>query len=157
MNNGVDSAFFDPEAELNKENDVDLDTQRTPLPASQEGDPGYVATLGRPEIVIVETKRGPIKKANIRLTVDSGSIPTEAGLNQAIVRAQFWIDEDPDGKLSSGRNKNTKLGQMIDAVGLKGRKWKWADLEGKSCRIFIYHEAGRDGTPMEAVRSYRSL
>jgi hypothetical protein len=71
-----------------------------------------------------------IFKPNFIIT-DQAAISAVGRDRLAVPHRGIWLDFDDDGQLSTGKDKNVKLGQLREAVGQNKRKgWGFGKLSG---------------------------
>ena len=121
---------FDAEAFLNQEVNAPLETTYVPIPEAEyeavvdDGDNAVTA-------VEYEGTEGPFQKLYINFILAAPEVAEKLGLQKVTCRAQFTLDLEEDGvTLQVGPNKNVKLGQCLNALGLNSEAWSPQLLKG---------------------------
>lgn len=81
------------------------------------------------------------------------------GMSYVMLRYGFLLDLDQSGAVATGQNRNRKLGRLLEAVGLNGKEWRWADLRGRPITVRVRHAQDREDpeTIYEEVTAIRKM
>ncbi len=85
----------------------------------------------------VETDdRGDRELVEVTFNITDPDVQEKMNIDEPRARMTIWLDNESDGRLSLGRNKNVRLGQLLTAVGLNtGKPWSWGQLLHATCWV----------------------
>lgn len=99
---------FNPDAFLNEVIEGANETKFTPPPV---GD-GYRAYIEEVKGVTL----GDSPALSVTYNIIDENVKAELGMDRVTVRDNIFLDFEADGRLSTGKNKNVKLGALREAV-----------------------------------------
>lgn len=118
---------FDADAFMNSTYDEPMATSMQGMPDGE-----YTAMVGdfdSSALKTVNTKNGERKVLEIPFLLqdNDGSLQAKLGpRDQYLHRESYWLDFDESGRLSSGPDKNVRLGQLRAALGQNEAGKPWA-------------------------------
>lgn len=132
----MSNSNFDPANFLSMEVDSAFSTVFTAVP---EGD--YPAQIIEVIPREVATKNGDRIIVGVKWMVTDPSVAEAIGIDEPTVKQDLWIDQDDNGALSTGVNKNIALGNLRDVLNQNepGKPWSFAHLIGGSATISVRH------------------
>lgn len=119
--------MFSPEEFMNTTVEGEFETKRTLVPVGE-----YTAMIESLEAKTVGDDNKPILSVKYKL-VNTGDEETDG----RFVYDTVWLDVDDRGSLMRGPDKNLKLGQILEAVGLNGKPWSPGMLQGQVIMIQV--------------------
>lgn len=122
--------MFNPEEFMNTNFDGGeaFETRRTLVPASE-----YTSMIDKIEAKLVgENDDKPIFSVTHKL-VNTG----DDALDGRMLWDTIWLDLDSAGNLERGADKNLRLGQYLESVGLNGKPWSPGMLQGQVVMIKV--------------------
>ena len=126
----VIASAFDPNALLNTALQTEeIKTEFVPIP---EGD--WEVQFKQPKISSGEKDGKVWARLECPVTITDPQVAADMGMEGAELGStyQIFLDIDQDTKgLAFGVNKNIRLGQLFEAVGMHGEEAAIADIEGK--------------------------
>lgn len=140
---------FDPEAFLNAQHQGANATQFKPCPAGE-----YNAVVDDVKPREWRSKDGT--KSGVALdvlwSIDSDVVRNELGRDKVIVTQGIMLDLELSGALATGENKNVRLGQLREAVGLNDASapFSFGMLRGRAAKVKVEHEV-YNNAPMAKV------
>lgn len=126
--------LFDPEAFLQGSIETEFDADYTPI---EEGD--YNGVIQKVDTNSGTSEKGPWAVLNITWMISQEGHEEDG--RQA--RQSLFLDIDENGRLLAGKNKNVRLGKLLEALNLRGRPWSPAQLEGMVASINISNRDGK--------------
>lgn len=127
---------FDYEAFVNVEQDGEFSTKFVPIPTG-EFRMQIQGPFGEEKATrIRQTEKGQVildvvyLVDGIQVCDDGETITAHTGAPTVTVRQSIFLDFTPSGGLAKERGKNVKLGQLLEAIALNGKKWSWNSLIG---------------------------
>jgi hypothetical protein len=95
----------------------------------------------------------PWRMISFYWTIDNPEQKEKTGLESPGAGQSFFLDLAADGKsLTSGPNRNVKLGAVRKALGQEGAPWNFAMLEGAGpARVKVIHSNDKNGNPRAEV------
>lgn len=130
-------SVFDKEAFMHAEVQGEMETERT-LPSPDE----YLAMVYGCEAV----ERGDSPALNLTLDFIDEKALQDTGMDRVLLSDSLFLDIE-NGALALGKNKNTKLGQLREAVGQNSPgPWSPAMLDGAGpLKVKFDHRFNKDG------------
>lgn len=120
--------MFNPEEFMNTQQEAEeFDTRRSLVPPGE-----YTAVLDRIEARTVGEDNKPILSCGYKIINSDVE-----GANDRLVFDTVWLDMDANGNLMRGPDKNLKLGQILEAVGLNGKPWSPPMLQGQVVMVHV--------------------
>lgn len=140
---------FDPEAFLNAQQQGANATQFKPCPA---GEYPAVADDVKPREWVSQEKGTSGVALDVFWSIDSDAVRNELGREKVIVVQGIFLDLTPSGALDMGENKNVRLGQLREAVGLNdpNQPFSFGMIRGKAAKVKVEHEIYKNA-PMAKV------
>lgn len=144
--NAETAGTFDPTRFLDDSTQDEGSTVYQPVP---EGD--YIGIVAKePEFRPWQGKKDPSKSGmtmDLTWSVDDQGVKQLLERDEVFVRQGLMLDLTANGGIDWGKNKNVKLHQVRDAVGLnrKGETFQPRMLAGKAARIKVKHRVTEDG------------
>lgn len=141
------SQDFDPDQFLDAVQTAQVESKFTPVPEGEY--PAHVV----PQSVKVESvsfrNGGSGKRFTCQWAIDDPNVAAALGMAQApSVRQQFLLDLTPEGNISSGINKNIRLGKILEAGGIDtsdtSKGWSMRQIEGLSAKVRVKHRPDPD-------------
>lgn len=75
--------------------------------------------------------------------VDDPAVREATNLPEPTARVAFMLDLTDSGSLAVGTNRNTKLGQLLEATGNRKSGWTYAMIEGVPFKGKVIHKADK--------------
>lgn len=125
--------MFDVDKFMNSQQSGSVATEYVNVPDNEYH--AIVAQVDKPSPVDVDGDRRWKFDVHWELQDLDGELKKVTGRDKNRVRQSLWLDLTPTGDLDTGTGMNVKLGQLLQAVGLHGKKWGMNDLMGRSCLV----------------------
>lgn len=120
--------MFNPEEFMNTQvSGEEFETKRSLIPAGE-----YTVTIENLEAKTVGERNLPI--LSVRYKIVNSDNPE---VNDRAIFDTVWLDVDDNGNLMRGPDKNLKLGQLLEAVGLNGKPWSPGMLQGQVIMVQV--------------------
>lgn len=115
---------FDPNVFLNQELAGANEVKYTPIP---EGDHrAFIDDLDMDSYDDPKTgQTTPILVITYALLDEDGKLKSMLGLEKPTVQDRLFLDQNADGSIAFGPNKNVRLGRVREAVGQNDPKKRW--------------------------------
>ena len=144
--NDQTAGSFDPSKFLDDSTQDAGSTSYRPVP---EGE--YIAVVAKePEFRPWQGKKDPSKSGvtiDLQWSVDDPGVKAELERDEVFVRQGIMLDLTAGGGIDWGKNRNVKLHQLRDAVGLNraGETFNPRMLAGKVARVKVKHRVSDEG------------
>lgn len=143
---------FDPEQFLDSTINEANATKRDPCPIGEH--PGTIQDVA---IKGGEGKDGrPWLRLDVKVRLESDAIKQEMGLPFHTTTWGIMLDLTEAGAIDTGRNRNTKLGQLREATGLNGAGFTPRALIGHSAMFNVTHRPYQ-GEIYDDIKGVRAL
>ena len=144
--NDATAGSFDPSRFLDDTTKEEGSTSYRPVP---EGE--YIAVVAKePEFRPWQGKKDPTKSGmtmDLQWSIDDAAVKQELERDEVFVRQGIMLDLTAGGGIDWSKNKNVKLHQVRDSVGLNraGEVFNPRMLAGKVARVKVKHRVTEDG------------
>lgn len=135
---------FNPESFLESQYEEELSTSVDPCP---EGNyPGQINDVDAKTIEITKGDRAGESAVVMSVIWEVLDDAVRAQLDRPNVRVKqdFFIDLDAAGQISTEKGKNVRLGRLLEALDLNGKKWSPKGLIGQTAMIRVVHRADKN-------------
>lgn len=131
---------FNPEQFLESQAEGEFSTSTVPCP---EGT--YYAQINDVDAKTIETKTGEerVIMSVIWDVLDDG-VKAELGRETVRVRQDLFLDLDESGGISNKEGDNVRLGRLLSAIGMNGKKWSPKSLIGQTANVQVSHRSDKD-------------
>ena len=140
MNN--ETQDFNADAFLDAVHQDQVESKFTPVPADE-----YPAYIKQGSVVIepVNFKDGNTgKRFTCQWVIDDAALAEKLGMTSPQVRQQFILDLTDSGALAAGKNKNVRIGKIVEAGGLPNPGWSFRQFDGLRARIKVTHRPDKN-------------
>ncbi len=130
---------FSPEAFLSTVVQGEMSTRISPVPIGV-----YTATIAK------LTPRAATPNGNVpcdvSFEIDDANLKATLGRDKITTRQTLWLDFTESGALDDGKDKNTGLGKLREAVGQnrKDQPWSPSMLIGQPLRVKVEHQIDKN-------------
>lgn len=119
-----------------------VETKFTPVPVGE-----YSGTIkpGSVKVSSVNFRDGTVgKRFRCQWIINDDAVKASTGMTEPTVRQEFLLDLTDGGALATGKNKNIRLGKIVEAGGLPNPGWSLAMFDGVNAKVRVGHRADKD-------------
>lgn len=150
---GFAGSKFDPSNLLNTGLSTDeIPAERTLIP---EGEQRFI--VGKPKVESGEKDGKVWAKVNLPLILDEPAVLQDLNVAELRSSYSFFLDLTEENMIATGPNKNIRLGQLFQAVGLEGDDITINQVEGRQVIGNVKHRMSDRGVQYDEIAALAAI